>query len=90
MSQTLTAPVHNAPMTAASVVVLQGRDPATGHLATWHLLPLGAEDDAETAWRVERVAGPITHPAVWMQAAKEVTVVTAAEARLLQAQLRSI
>ncbi|MCU1432296.1 MAG: hypothetical protein JWP95_1401 [Actinotalea sp.] len=96
MSQTLMAPaVTPAPTTEPSVVVMQGKDPATGHLATWHFIPLAApdpDDDAERAGslcRVERVSGSITHPAVWMQASKEITVVTAAEALELQGRILS-
>lgn len=65
----MTGPVITFPVT------LHATD-ETGRLRTWQV----AADDATDAFVVESAPGQITHPAVWMQAAKERTVVTEAEA----------
>lgn len=78
MTQTMQAPSGHT-TTAAAVpwlLVLHGRDPGTGHLATWHAMPFVTEDGVSDLCTLERVAGDITHPAVWMQATKETFVVT--------------
>lgn len=59
----------------AWVVELHGVDPSSGYRATWHVTPVSAAD-----CRVERVAGDITHPAVWMQATKDTTIVSLEDA----------
>lgn len=53
-------------------------DPADGRVATWRVVPLQDSSSGE-CW-VERADGVITHPAVWMQAARTSRVVSAAEA----------
>ena len=55
----------------AWVVELHGVDPVSGYRATWHITPVSAAD-----CRIEHVAGDITHPAVWMQATKDTTIVS--------------
>ncbi|HEY3436638.1 MAG TPA: hypothetical protein VGK35_03010 [Actinotalea sp.] len=78
MTQTLHAPAAATSARAASpwVLELHGYDPQTGHLATWHVSPILNEGEPSGMCTVERVAGDITHPAVWMQATKESSVVT--------------
>ena len=77
MTQTLYAPAATSARVATPwVLELHGRDPQTGHLATWHVSPLLTQDEPSALCTLERVAGDITHPAVWMQATKESFVVT--------------
>ena len=78
MTQTLLAPPTSRPAPANSpwTLVIHGKDPLTGLLATWHALPLLAGDEPTGLCSLERVDGQIDNPAVWMQAHKDTTVVT--------------
>ena len=77
MTQTTLAPQRRtAPPVSPWTLIVHGRDPQTGHLSTWHAAPLLADDQPTGLCSIERVAGEITHPAVWMQAHKDTMVVT--------------
>lgn len=60
-----------APDTALS---LHGLDPESGLPVTWHITPLD-DDGAPGAYLVERAAGDIRSPALWMQAQREAAMV---------------
>lgn len=53
---------------------LHGADPATGFPVTWHVTLL-AEDGIDGTYLVERAAGDIRNPAVWMQAQRDPAIV---------------
>ncbi|GGC07531.1 hypothetical protein [Cellulomonas carbonis] len=72
----MTAPVLTFPATVHAV-------DESGRLRTWQV----AEDAATGGFVVESAPGQITHPAVWMQATKERTVVTESEAVALVERL---
>lgn len=79
-------PTAAAPTAPDAPIDLRGVDPATGRLATWRLAPIA--DSASGEWTVERAEGFITHPAVWMQAARTSRVVGRDEALALVAAVR--
>lgn len=80
MTQTLLAPAGLPPATTSTgspwTLVIHGCNPETGHLATWHAVPLLAGDLPTGLCSLERVDGQINHPAVWMQAHKVTMIVT--------------
>lgn len=80
MTQTLTA-YAAAPSTSIQRVpaVVHGTDPVRGNAVTLHFTMI-APDIMGRTYRVERVEGEVRNPDVWMQARKETTVVTEAEA----------
>lgn len=78
MTQTLLATPLGRPAPAISpwTLVIHGNDPVTGLLATWHAVPLLADDQPTGLCSLERVDGQINNPAVWMQAHKDTMIVT--------------
>lgn len=75
-SESAAGPRAVAGVAGGWTIELHGVDPATGRRATWRVSRLPGDD----ACRVERAEGDITHPAVWMQAARTSWDVTEAEA----------
>ncbi|MCR6492909.1 hypothetical protein [Cellulomonas sp. P24] len=60
--------------------VLHGTDPELGFPVTWHLSAVTTSDVDGAAVRIDRIAGSMDNPDLWMQAHKESRVVSEAEA----------
>ncbi|WP_129336714.1 hypothetical protein [Cellulomonas endophytica] len=72
--------------TATATETLRGVDAATGRVGTWHLVA-GSGPDAGL-WVVEHVAGHVMSDAVWMQTAKDVTVLDEGAVLALRERVR--
>lgn len=60
--------------------VLHGTDPELGFPITWHLSAVATSGIDGAAVRIDRIAGAMDNPDLWMQAHKESRVVSEAEA----------
>jgi hypothetical protein len=60
--------------------VLHGTDPELGFPVTWHLSAVTTPGVDGSAVRIDRIAGAMDNPDLWMQAHKESRVVSEAEA----------
>lgn len=58
----------------APVLSLHGEDPTSGIPATWHVTPIGTDEDG--GYVIEHAEGDIHSPQVWMQAQRDARVAT--------------